>query len=445
MLWNNAFGTCGVKGLATGLSTNACLQILDLGGNPVGGSVLELKDALCSNTTLHTLGLANASLCEEGGVAMAEVVEGNGTIMRLDLRRNTLGLAGLMAIHLAIKTNSTLLEVALDAAAVSTSDLPDAEFISTFQSDIKASCERNASQSRRVVPAHLPSLLGGVPDSRPLLDSRAMDLLAKYEAPTRTSEGPGSFARAAAAPPPVPPALMVLPVQLCDEPSYGSASTPPLMQTSPAVSVAEKATKATLAAEAARREGEAAHAAMARAASAKQAAARMLAEAERVEMDAKKVVEVAKRAESESAKRDLEARVAAHEEHMADLEAVAAAQAAAAQVKAQFEAAAAQLAAGEEEVRVEVEAAAVAEKEAAALTAAEEGKQAAARLAVARNARAEEAEATVLSLEQARAMAHAATAAATAAAAAASAETAMWEAEAQAQAKAGSEPAPAPA
>ena len=42
---------------------------------------------------------------EEGGVAMAEVIEGNKKLQRLDLRRNDLGIAGLMAIRLSMKTN----------------------------------------------------------------------------------------------------------------------------------------------------------------------------------------------------------------------------------------------------------------------------------------------------------------------------------------------------
>lgn len=42
---------------------------------------------------------------DEGGVAMAEIIEGNKKLQRLDLRRNDLGIAGLMAIRLSMKTN----------------------------------------------------------------------------------------------------------------------------------------------------------------------------------------------------------------------------------------------------------------------------------------------------------------------------------------------------
>ena len=85
-------------------------QIIDLGGNTVGTEGLEpLKTALCANTTLHTVCLASCRMGEEGGVAMAEVIDGNAQLQRLDLRRNDLGVAGLMAIRLSMKTNQVAL------------------------------------------------------------------------------------------------------------------------------------------------------------------------------------------------------------------------------------------------------------------------------------------------------------------------------------------------
>ena len=38
--------------------------------------VLDLKTALLTNSSVHTLGLANAHLGEAGGVSLADVVEG---------------------------------------------------------------------------------------------------------------------------------------------------------------------------------------------------------------------------------------------------------------------------------------------------------------------------------------------------------------------------------
>ena len=77
VLWSNDIGGAGISGLATGLAANSSLQILDMGDNRVDEAVLALKEALLTNSSLHTLGLANAHLGEEGGVTLAEVIEGN--------------------------------------------------------------------------------------------------------------------------------------------------------------------------------------------------------------------------------------------------------------------------------------------------------------------------------------------------------------------------------
>ena len=96
---------------------NATLQILDLGSNVVGRDGAEaLKNVLVRQAApLHTLGVADTALGEEGGIAIAEALEGNGRLQRVDLRRNRLGLAGLMALQLSngtfhrFKSNYTIL------------------------------------------------------------------------------------------------------------------------------------------------------------------------------------------------------------------------------------------------------------------------------------------------------------------------------------------------
>ena len=121
VLWNNAIQPAGVAGFAdaftadgaaaaTGGTPNAALQILDLGSNLVGRDGAEaLKAALVQKAAaLHTLGLADTALGEEGGIAIAEALEGNGRLQRVDLRRNRLGLAGLMALQLSMKTNEAV-------------------------------------------------------------------------------------------------------------------------------------------------------------------------------------------------------------------------------------------------------------------------------------------------------------------------------------------------
>ena len=122
VLWNNGIQPVGVAGFAEAFMAeaaaaeevpNATLQILDLGSNVVGRDGAEaLKNVLVRQAApLHTLGVADTALGEEGGIAIAEALEGNGRLQRVDLRRNRLGLAGLMALQLSMKTNEAVREI----------------------------------------------------------------------------------------------------------------------------------------------------------------------------------------------------------------------------------------------------------------------------------------------------------------------------------------------
>ena len=122
VLWNNAIQPAGVAAFAEAFMAeaaaaeevpNATLQILDLGSNVVGRDGAEaLKAVLVRQAApLHTLGLADTALGEEGGIAIAEALEGNVRLQRVDLRRNRLGLAGLMALQLSMKTNEAVREM----------------------------------------------------------------------------------------------------------------------------------------------------------------------------------------------------------------------------------------------------------------------------------------------------------------------------------------------
>ena len=125
VLWNNGIQPVGVAGFAEAFMVeaaaaeevpNATLQILDLGSNVVGRDGAEaLKNVLVRQAApLHTLGVADTALGEEGGIAIAEALEGNGRLQRVDLRRNRLGLAGLMALQLSMRNNEAVREMALD-------------------------------------------------------------------------------------------------------------------------------------------------------------------------------------------------------------------------------------------------------------------------------------------------------------------------------------------
>ena len=151
VLWNNAIQPTGLASFAEAFmaeaaaateTPNATLQILDLGSNVVGRDGAEaLKAALVRQAApLHTLGLADTALGEEGGIAIAEALEGNGRLQRVDLRRNRLGLAGLMALHLSMKTNEAVRELALDTVET---NADNCEVQQQFQAEIVAACQLN--------------------------------------------------------------------------------------------------------------------------------------------------------------------------------------------------------------------------------------------------------------------------------------------------------------
>jgi len=166
VLWNNHIGPNGViamaeplaaadassadeRNTATGCTSRSVIEILDLGGNSIGVSGLEaLREALVRNRTLHTLGLANSRLGDAGGIELAGIVEGNAYLQRLDLRRNSLQVAGLIAIHLAMKTNHVLQEVAID---VSSSRLAEEEKLlqESFVQEIKDACAANRLAAKK--------------------------------------------------------------------------------------------------------------------------------------------------------------------------------------------------------------------------------------------------------------------------------------------------------
>ena len=409
VLWSNGIGGAGISSLAKGLGENKTIQILDIGDNRVDEAVrrhssspytplvlflfllpslcrghalthsrpslssplspytqvLDLKTALLTNSSVHTLGLANAHLGEAGGVTLAEVVEGNKSLQRLDLRRNILGIAGLMAINIALKSNSALLEIALDSAESesATARPEDAEMESHFMAEIRQATSKNA---QALGESEAPAALG---DGIASMTS-AMERLSAYVPPPKppspepevaAPEASSSSVEGAVVSTPEPPVMAVM------EPPEGVVSGGG--EGSPSEKTAAKAAAAAkVAADAAKAEEDAAHAAIRKAAAAKEAAERAVKEAAEQEKAAKAASETAKRAEQEKSKKELEARVATEQERK-EAEAAEAARAAEEMAKAERAA---------EDAKMAAEADAAARAIAAAKAAAEKAQAAAA-------------------------------------------------------------------
>ncbi|KAI8599884.1 hypothetical protein EDD21DRAFT_432081 [Dissophora ornata] len=94
---------------ANSLKTNTTLTTLDLRGNSIGNEgALALSEALKTNTTLTTLNLWMNSIGKEGALALSETLKTNTTLTTLDLEGNSIGNQGALALSKALKTNTTL-------------------------------------------------------------------------------------------------------------------------------------------------------------------------------------------------------------------------------------------------------------------------------------------------------------------------------------------------
>jgi len=115
LLWENGIDDKGLLALSQGLRRNRSLRFLDLSYNPLANpdAFSTFKEAIISHPTLTVLALASTKMDSIGAVAMAEVLPENRRLRRLNLANNSVGLAGLMALNLAMKMNNSLISIEL--------------------------------------------------------------------------------------------------------------------------------------------------------------------------------------------------------------------------------------------------------------------------------------------------------------------------------------------
>eukprot|EP01090_Pellita_catalonica_P007477 TRINITY_DN18063_c0_g1_i1.p1 TRINITY_DN18063_c0_g1~~TRINITY_DN18063_c0_g1_i1.p1 ORF type:complete len:404 (-),score=62.60 TRINITY_DN18063_c0_g1_i1:452-1663(-) len=147
VLWNNKIQKEGITALATNLAkTNSTLRNLDIGSNEINpqSGVSELKRILKSKF-LASIGLASCGIGSEAAIALAEALEGNSNLTRMDLRNNNMGIAGLMALSAALKLNNALQFVAYD---LQPSDTEENSLEETLTAEIAKCCVRNMQIAR---------------------------------------------------------------------------------------------------------------------------------------------------------------------------------------------------------------------------------------------------------------------------------------------------------
>lgn len=91
------------------------LETLNIGKNAMSDEFLEIcKDSLKANNYLLQLGLQSTGLILKSVMALAEIIEFNATLQRIDLRDNNIQLTPLTFLSLALKKNETITQIDLD-------------------------------------------------------------------------------------------------------------------------------------------------------------------------------------------------------------------------------------------------------------------------------------------------------------------------------------------
>ncbi|WKY09361.1 hypothetical protein Q1695_002041 [Nippostrongylus brasiliensis] len=149
VLWNNKITANGMDAVSGALCENSRLETLNIGNNPLGElGIQRLRPALGGNgSNLHRLGLQSTQMNCQSAIMLAECLADNSTLIRVDLRDNPgIGSAGLLALHSAMKINSSISLLNLDQSCVVASNMkvrPYQEEFRRYYEDIKRYCERN--------------------------------------------------------------------------------------------------------------------------------------------------------------------------------------------------------------------------------------------------------------------------------------------------------------
>uniref|UniRef100_A0AC35UIG3 Uncharacterized protein n=1 Tax=Rhabditophanes sp. KR3021 TaxID=114890 RepID=A0AC35UIG3_9BILA len=155
VLWNNQLTSASMECLANALIINGKIETLNVGKNNLIGDngIIALKEVVKhGKCSLKRLGLQDTKLDDQSAILLAECLEDNKKIMRVDLRNNPkIGLAGLIALRLALMTNTSVTVLNLDKGC---SKAPETnkkvqELQSQFDQyllDIERYCDRNRSE-----------------------------------------------------------------------------------------------------------------------------------------------------------------------------------------------------------------------------------------------------------------------------------------------------------
>uniref|UniRef100_A0A0K0ENY3 Leucine-rich repeat-containing protein n=1 Tax=Strongyloides stercoralis TaxID=6248 RepID=A0A0K0ENY3_STRER len=149
VLWNNNITGQSMTYLAGALNGYGKLETLNIGCNDIrDAGIFDLKPALqnpmCS---IKRLGLQDTKLDNQSVIFLAECLTVNKNLVRLDIRSNPkLSLAGFIALHSAMKTNTTITVLNIDKSCSVANSEKVQELQDTFDEcfkELEKCCDRN--------------------------------------------------------------------------------------------------------------------------------------------------------------------------------------------------------------------------------------------------------------------------------------------------------------
>ncbi|KRY33795.1 Protein phosphatase 1 regulatory subunit 37 -like protein [Trichinella spiralis] len=147
-LRNNKITASGLAFIVSMLAGNRTVRCLDLSQNTIGNEGMTLfKESLIKSKSLEKLFLQATQITCPGAIALAECLADSKSLMSLDLRRNPgIKTAGLLALHAALRINSSLVSLSLDPSCYECSRSRSKRYGSHFQrryQELQVFCERN--------------------------------------------------------------------------------------------------------------------------------------------------------------------------------------------------------------------------------------------------------------------------------------------------------------
>ncbi|KAL6062397.1 C-src tyrosine kinase [Balamuthia mandrillaris] len=147
-LMQNEIGDEGARALAEALKENNSIKCLDISGNNIGRGAMDLAEALRHNQTIRYLVLSENMLYDEGATAIAAAMkEDNRTLVSLEVKDNSIGETGLLALAEALQVNPTFND--LDATLNMLSLKAELAFMGVIERDEEEQKQSQQEQKER--------------------------------------------------------------------------------------------------------------------------------------------------------------------------------------------------------------------------------------------------------------------------------------------------------